>query len=60
MDAATNRKVLVEQYRSYSDILNQKGIVFNGFTEKEVESLNDTDLQRLIRIARDLGRTPTG
>lgn len=58
MDAQLSRKVQIDSYRSYVNILNEKGLEFRPLSDEELAKLNDQDLSRMIRVVRDLSRTP--
>lgn len=54
-----SRTLLSGQYHAYASLLDEHGIPFPYLNDEEVNKLTDADLQRQVRILRDLARTPT-
>jgi hypothetical protein len=59
MDQKLERATLLEQYRAFVSILDEKGIHYLHFSDEDLSRLSDADLARQVRISRDLARTPT-
>lgn len=60
MEPQLQRKVMTIQYQSYVAILREKGVEFTPLSDEELSKLPEVDLSRMIRVVRDLGRTPLG
>lgn len=60
MDKQLSRQVLESDYRSYLEIITQKGLSFDGpRSDDDIKKVSDSDLNVLTRRMRDLARTPT-
>lgn len=58
METQLQRRLLIEQYRNYSNILDQKGLSTESIPDEELERLPLPDLSQVVRQRRDLARTP--
>lgn len=60
MDSTAQRKLLLEEYRGFLEILDKKGIAFDPpFSDQDLVTIPLADLKRTVNIVRDLSRTPT-
>lgn len=53
------RTLLEGQYHAFSSLLEEHGVPFPYLSEEELNALSDIDLQKMVRVLRDLARTPT-
>jgi len=59
MDESLERRFLFENYRSYVQILHDKGLVYHPLTDAELEQLPTHDLNQAVRQVFALARTPS-
>lgn len=61
MDPVIQRKLLIEEYKGFLQILDTKGVaVESPLSTEELMKLDMSDLKRVVNVLRDLARTPTG
>lgn len=59
MEHAARRQLLQAEYRSYVEIINERGLTFSGpISDDEIAKLPDADLAIFVRTARTIARTP--
>lgn len=59
MSPEMRHQMLVGQYQALVSILNQKGANFTfNLTDEELKTLAESDLAGLVRMLRDVARTP--
>jgi len=60
MDESVLRKVLVDEYFAYLDILSSRGVSMVPLDQAELDKLTTLDLSRLCERLRAVARAPTG
>lgn len=58
MNPELNRKALISAYHAYVSTLERRGIVFDVLPDSELEKIPMDDLTRVLRLIRDVARTP--
>lgn len=58
MEGSTNRKILVAQYQTLVGLLKDRSVEFDVLSQEELGKMSDPDLAKVIRVLRDLSRTP--
>lgn len=54
-----NTQQMIDAILSYQDILASRGVAFKASSRDELASKDDHELAQLLRLVRDLARTPS-
>lgn len=60
MEQKTSDRLILEgQYKAFAALIREHGVPYPLLSDAELLQVSDAELQRYVRIVRDLARTPT-
>lgn len=59
MTVPSKTERLIQQYRSYASILQDRGLEFEPLSDEDLATISYRELNAIVREVRDLARTPS-